>query len=59
LTQTEAARRLGISFVRLNEIVNGRRGVTPDTAMRLSHLLGATPDFWLNGQLAWDLSGKR
>jgi addiction module HigA family antidote len=55
LTQTEAAERLGISFVRLNEIVNGRRGVTPDTALRLSRLLGTTPDFWLNGQLAWDL----
>jgi addiction module HigA family antidote len=55
LTQTEAAKRLGISFVRLNEIVNGRRGVTPDTALRLSRLLGTTPDFWLNGQLAWDL----
>lgn len=55
LTQTEMAKRLGISFVRLNEIVNGRRGVTPDTALRLSRLLGTTPDFWLNGQLAWDL----
>lgn len=55
LTQTEAAKRLGISFVRLNEIVNGRRGVTPNTALRLSRLLGTTPDFWLNGQLAWDL----
>lgn len=55
LTQTEAAKRLGISFVRMNEIVNGRRGVTPDTALRLSRLLGTTPDFWLNGQLAWDL----
>jgi addiction module HigA family antidote len=55
LTQTDAAKRLRISFVRLNEIVNGRRGVTPDTALRLSRLLGTTPDFWLNGQLAWDL----
>lgn len=55
LTQTEVAERLDISFVRLNEIVNGRRGITPDTALRLARLLGTTPDFWLNGQLAWDL----
>ena len=55
LTQTEAAERMGISFVRLNEIVNGRRGITPDTALRLARLLGTTPDFWLNGQLAWEL----
>jgi addiction module HigA family antidote len=55
LTQTEVAERLGISFVRLNEIVNGRRSVTPDTALRLARLFQTTPDFWLNGQLAWDL----
>lgn len=55
LTQTAAAERMGISFVRLNEIVNGRRGITPDTALRLARLLGTTPDFWLSGQLAWDL----
>ena len=55
LSQTEAAERMGISFVRLNEIVNGRRGITPDTALRLARLFGTTPDFWLNGQLAWDL----
>jgi len=55
LSQTEVAERMGISFVRLNEIVNGRRGITPDTALRLARLFGTTPDFWLNGQLAWDL----
>jgi addiction module HigA family antidote len=55
LTQKEVALRLGVSFVRLNEIVNGRRSVTPDTALRLARLFETTPDFWLNGQLAWDL----
>lgn len=55
LTQKEVAERLGISFVRLNEIVNRRRGVTPDTALRLARLFETTPEFWLNGQLAWDL----
>lgn len=55
LTQTAAAERMGISFVRLNKIVHGRRGISPDTALRLARLLGTTPDFWLNGQIAWDL----
>lgn len=55
VSQAEAARRLGISYVRLNEIVNGRRGVTADTALRLSRALGTTPDLWLNLQQTWDL----
>ena len=55
MTQTDLAGRLGISFPRVNEIVNGRRGITPDTAIRLSRLFGTTPEFWLNGQLEWDL----
>ena len=55
ITQTELADRISVSFVRVNEIINGKRGITPDTALRLSALFGTTPDFWLNGQLAWDL----
>jgi addiction module HigA family antidote len=55
VTQVAAAERLGIPLQRLNEIVRGRRGVTPDTALRLARLLGTSPEFWLNLQLAWDL----
>lgn len=55
MTQTELARRIGVSYPRVNEIVNGKRGITPDTALRLSRLLGTTPEFWLNGQRNWDL----
>jgi addiction module HigA family antidote len=55
MTQAELAERIGVSYVRLNEIVNGRRGITPSTALRLAKALGTTPDFWLNGQLALDL----
>ena len=55
MTQTELADRIHVSFPRINEIVNGRRGVTPDTALRLSKLFGTTPEFWLNGQRNWDL----
>jgi addiction module HigA family antidote len=55
LTQREVAKRLGVSYVRFNELVNGRRGVTPDTALRLARLFGTTPEFWLNGQRNLDL----
>jgi addiction module HigA family antidote len=55
MTQSELAKRIHVSFPRINEIINGRRGVTPDTALRLSKLLGTTPEFWLNGQRNWDL----
>lgn len=55
LTQTELARRLGVSYPRLNEIIKGRRSVTPDTALRLSRVLGMSADFWLGLQQDWDL----
>jgi addiction module HigA family antidote len=55
LTQVDAAAKLGISTNRLNEIIRGKRGVTADTALRLSKLLKTTPQFWLNLQNAWDL----
>lgn len=55
MTQTELAERIHVSYPRVNEIVNGRRGVTPGTALRLSKLFGTTPEFWLNGQRNWDL----
>jgi addiction module HigA family antidote len=48
ISQTEFARAIGITYHRINEIVNGRRGVTIDTALRFSEALGTTPDFWLN-----------
>jgi addiction module HigA family antidote len=55
LTQAELARRLDVSYPRLNEIIKGRRSVTPDTALRLSHVLGMSADFWLALQQDWDL----
>ena len=55
LTQTELAARLGVSYPRLNEIVKGRRSVTPDTALRLARVLGMSADFWLGLQQDWDL----
>lgn len=55
MTQSAFAVRLGISFPRLNEIINGKRGVTPDTALRLARVLGTSADFWLGLQQSWDL----
>ena len=55
LTQVEAAQRLRIPLQRLNQIVNGKRAVTPDTAFRLSRLLGTTPEMWLTLQMACDM----
>lgn len=55
ITQSAFAVRLGISFPRLNEIIRGKRSVTPDTALRLAHVLGMSADFWLGLQQDWDL----
>ena len=55
IAQMEAARRLGISLNRLNEIVLGKRGITADTALRLARLLKTSPQFWMRLQADWDL----
>ncbi len=55
ITQTAFAAHLGVSFPRLNEIIKGRRSVTPDTALRLAQVLGMPADFWLGLQSDWDL----
>ena len=55
MTQAELASRIDVSYPRVNELIHGKRGVTPDTALRLARLFGTTAEFWLNGQLAWDL----
>ena len=55
ISQSAFAIRLGVSFPRLNEIVRGKRGVTPDTALRLARVLGMSAGFWLGLQQDWDL----
>ena len=55
LTQTAFAARLGVSYPRLNEIIRGKRAVTPDTALRLERVLGMSAEFWLGLQQDWDL----
>lgn len=55
VTQAELAEWIDVSYPRLNELIHGKRGVTPDTALRLEKVFGADAQFWLNLQLAWDL----
>ncbi len=55
MTQRDLANGIHVPFQRVNEVVRGRRGVTPSTALRLSRYLGTSPDFWMNLQLRWDL----
>lgn len=55
ITQSAFAARLGVSFPRLNEVINGKRSVTPDTALRLARVTGMSADFWLGLQQDWDL----
>ena len=55
LTQTELAQRLGVSRRTVNQLVNGKRGLTADMALRLGQLTGTTPQLWLNLQMTLDL----
>jgi addiction module HigA family antidote len=55
ITQRQLADAIHVSYQRINEIVNRRRGITPSTALRLSKFFDVSPDFWLNMQLRWDL----
>ncbi len=55
ISQVELAKLIGVSYPRVNELIHGKRGMTPDTALRLERLFGMEAQFWLNLQLAWDL----
>jgi len=55
ITQKELADSIRVPYQRVNEIVNGRRGITPSTALRLAKFFNMSADFWMNLQLRWDL----
>ena len=55
ITQLELTKHLNIPIQRLNGVIKGRRGITPDTALRLSKVFRTTPEFWLNLQMTFDL----
>lgn len=59
ISQRELADAIGLPYQRVNEIVNGHRGVTPSTALRLSRYFGTSSGPWINGQMRWDLSLSR
>ncbi len=56
LTVTEGARILGISRQALNNVINGKSGISPEMALRLSKAFGSTAEAWLQMQLAYDLA---
>ncbi|MCD4743980.1 MAG: HigA family addiction module antidote protein [Desulfobacteraceae bacterium] len=55
ITQRELSDAINVPYQRVNEIINGKRGITPSTALRLAKVFGVSPDFWKNIQLRWDL----
>ena len=55
ITQRQLAAAIHVPYQRINEIINGKRGVTPATALRLARFFGMSAGFWMNLQLRWDL----
>jgi antitoxin HigA-1 len=55
MSAAELARKLNVPTNRITHILNGRRGITGDTALRLSHFFGTSAEFWLNLQSLYDL----
>jgi addiction module HigA family antidote len=55
MSANELALALRVPATRINEIVNEKRGITADTALRLSRYFGTTPKFWTNMQASWEL----
>jgi antitoxin HigA-1 len=59
ITQRALAEGIHVSYQRVNEIVNKKRGITPSTALRLAKFFDVSEDFWLSLQLRWDLYNAR
>jgi addiction module HigA family antidote len=55
ISQRDLSTAIHVPYQRINEIVNGKRGITPATALRLAKYFGVTEDFWMNLQLRLDL----
>ena len=55
MSAAELARQLRVPTNRVTEILNGQRGITGDTALRLAHFFGTSPEFWLNLQSLYEL----
>lgn len=59
LSQNALAMKIRVPATRIGDIVHGRRGISPDTALRLARFFGTSPEFWLNLQQMHDLSKTR
>lgn len=55
LTQQSFAKHMGWTYAKVNEIINGKRGVSPEVALSLSDAFSNTPQFWMNLQIQFDL----
>lgn len=55
LTQQQLADGIHVPYQRVNELINGKRGITPSTALRLARFFGNSADFWMNLQMRWDI----
>ncbi len=55
MTQTELAKQMGVPIQRVNTLINGKRGVTAETALLLARIFKNSPQFWLGLQMDWDL----
>jgi len=59
LTQTQFSKHVGLSLQTVNEIIKGKRGITPETAWLFSKLFGTSPEFWMNLQMNYDLTSRK
>jgi len=55
LSQSDLARKMGCAHRKINEIVNGKRRITPEFALDLEHAIGTTPEMWVQMQAEYDL----
>jgi len=55
MSAAELARKLDVPTNRITQILNGERSITGDTALRLAHFFGTSPEFWLNLQSLYEL----
>ena len=55
ISQRQLADAIGVPYQRINKLINGKGRVTAGLAYRLAKYIGTTPEFWLNGQMAWDM----
>ena len=55
ISQSALARNLGVSHRRINEIIRGKRAISPDTALRLAAYFGTSAEFWINLQMTYEL----